>query len=180
MTRKTDTGQLAIAVGPQDNVRGPQAAPVTLVEYGDYQCPSCGAAFPIVEALIEQLGEQVRLVFRHFPLTTIHPFAEVAAESAQAASAQGRFWEMHTLLFENQTALGLDALEQYATAIGLDVPVFAGELATHTHYPRVRADFIGGARSGVNGTPTFFINGVRHDDSYDFETLLAALERAMA
>jgi protein-disulfide isomerase len=179
MSRQTVTAQLAVPVNAHDHVRGRTTGMVTLVEYGDFQCPSCGEAFPIVEALIEQLGDQLRLVFRNFPLTTIHPFAQVAAESAEAADSQGKFWEMHRQLFEHQAALEPDALARYGASIGLDLPVFVRELANHTHFPRVRADFIGGVKSGVNGTPTFFINGARHDESYDFETLLAAIERAM-
>ncbi len=179
MSRQIDTAHLAVPVNAQDHVRGLMTAAVTLVEYGDFQCPSCGEAFPIVEALIEQLGDHLRLVFRNFPLTTIHPFAEGAAESAEAAGSQGRFWEMHRLLFEHQAALETDSLARYGASIGLDVPVFVSELTNHTYSPRVRSDFMGGVKSGVNGTPTFFINGVRHDDSYDFDALLAAIERAM-
>ncbi len=179
MSRQIETAHLAVPVNAQDHVRGSQFAAVTMVEYGDFQCPSCGEAFPIVEALIEQLGDHLRLVFRNFPLTKIHPFAEGAAECAEAAGSQGRFWEMHRLLFEHQTALEPDSLARYGASIGLDAPVFASELTNHTHSARVRADFIGGAKSGVNGTPTFFINGVRHDESYEFDTLLAAIEQAM-
>lgn len=179
MSRQTATAHLAVPVNAQDHVRGLTTGTVVMVEYGDFQCPSCGEAFPIVEALIEKLGDQLRLVFRNFPLAAIHPFAEVAAEAAEAAGAQGRFWEMHRLLFEHQAALETESLARYGASIGLDMPVFDGELANHTYSPRVRADFIGGAKSGVNGTPTFFINGVRHDDSYDFDAMLAAIKRAM-
>jgi protein-disulfide isomerase len=179
MSRQIETAHLAVPVNEQDHVRGPATGAVTLVEYGDFQCPSCGEAFPIVEALIEQLGGRLRLVFRNFPLTTIHPFAEVAAESAEAAGSQGKFWEMHRLLFENQAALETESLARYGASIGLDERVFVSELANHTHFARVRADFLGGAKSGVNGTPTFFINGARHDGSYDLDALLAAIERAM-
>ena len=124
MSRQTSTAHLAVPVNAQDHVRGLATGTVTLVEYGDFQCPSCGEAFPIVEALIEQLGDRLRLVFRNFPLTTIHPYAEDAAESAEAAGSQGRFWEMHRLLFEHQAALETESLAQYGASIGLDVPVF--------------------------------------------------------
>ena len=162
----------------RDHIQGPADAPVTLVEYGDYECPYCGAAYPIVKEVQARMGERLRFVFRNFPITTSHPHAEQAAEAAEAAGAQGRFWEMHDVLYENQRHLEDDDLRGYAEQLGLDAERFAGELAEHVHAPRVREDFMSGVRSGVNGTPTFFINGVRHDDSYELETLLAALERA--
>ena len=162
----------------RDHVQGPPDAPVTLVEYGDYQCPYCGAAHPIVKELQRQLGDRLRFVFRHFPLTTAHKYAEQAAEAAEAAAAQGKFWPMHDLLFESQPRLTVDDLHGYAEQLGLDLERFDRELAEHVHAPRVQEDFMGGVRSGVNGTPTFYINGARHDDSYDVDTLLAALERA--
>ena len=164
----------------RDHIQGAADAPVTLVEYGDYQCPYCGAAYPIVKELQDRMGERLRFVFRNFPITTSHPNAEQAAEAAEAAAAQGRFWEMHDLLYENQRRLADKDLHAYADQLGLDVDLFDKELAEHVHAPRVREDFMGGVRSGVNGTPSFYINGVRHDDSYDLETLLVALERAAA
>jgi protein-disulfide isomerase len=164
----------------RDHIQGPPVAPVTLVEYGDYQCPYCGAAYPIVKEVQARLGERLRFVFRNFPITTSHPRAEQAAEAAEAAAAQGRFWEMHDLLYENQKRLRDEDLHGYAEQLGLDVERFDQDLAEHAHAPRVREDFMSGVRSGVNGTPTFYINGARHDDSYDFDTLLAALERAAA
>ena len=124
------------------------------------------------------MGDRLRFVFRNFPITTSHPHAEQAAESAEAAAAQERFWEMHDVLYENQRHLGDDHLLSYAEQLGLDVERFGKELAEHVHAPRVREDFMSGVRSGVNGTPTFYINGMRHDDSYELETLLAALEEA--
>jgi protein-disulfide isomerase len=126
------------------------------------------------------MGERLRFVFRNFPITTSHPHAEQAAEAAEAAGSQGKFWEMHDLLYENQKRLGDQDLRAYAEKLGLDVEKFDKELAEHVHAPRVREDFMSGVRSGVNGTPSFYIDGVRHDDSYDLETLLAALERAAA
>jgi len=162
----------------RDHIQGPAAAPVTLLEYGDYECPYCGAAYPIVKQVQAQLGDQLRFVFRNFPITTSHPHAEQAAEAAEAAAAQDRFWEMHDHLYEHQRRLGEADLRGYASELGLDVDRFSDDLAQHVHAARVREDFMSGVRSGVNGTPTFYINGVRHDDSYELETLLAALEDA--
>jgi protein-disulfide isomerase len=166
-------------VGPRDHVQGPADAPVTLLEYGDYQCPYCGAAHPIVKALQRHLGGNLRFAFRHFPLATIHEYAEGAAEAAEAAGAQGKFWQMHDMLFENQPALDFESLVGYAEELGLDVERFATDLENQVHAPRVREDFISGIRSGVNGTPTFFINGVRHEGSFDLETMLEAIQARM-
>jgi len=170
--------RLTLPVGARDHIQGPESAPVTLVEYGDYQCPYCGAAYPIVKSVQRRLGDRLRFVFRNFPLSEMHPFALGAAEAAEAAGAQGKFWEMHDRLFENQRALDAPHLVQSARQLGLDIPQFEHALAEHTYAPRVHEDFLSGARSGVNGTPTFYINGRRHDGSYDLETLLAAIERA--
>ena len=170
---------LAVAVDDdRDHIQGTADAAVTLVEYGDYECPYCGAAYPIVKELQSRMGDRLRFVFRNFPITTSHPHAEQAAEAAEAAAAQGRFWEMHDLLYENQRRLRDPDLHAYAEQLGLDVEQFDKDLAEHVHAPRVREDFMSGVRSGVNGTPSFYVNGARHDHSYDFETLLAALERA--
>jgi protein-disulfide isomerase len=162
----------------RDHVQGRPEAPVTLVEYGDYECPYCGAAYPIVKQVQERMGERLRFVFRNFPISTSHPHAEQAAEAAEAAGAQGRFWEMHDLLYENQDRLEEAHLRGYAERLGLDVEAFDRDLAEHVHAARVRKDFMSGVRSGVNGTPSFYINGAKHNDSYDFEPLLAALEQA--
>jgi len=164
----------------RDHIQGPTEAAVTLVEYGDYECPYCGAASPIIKEVQSRIGEGLRFVFRNFPITTSHPHAEQAAETAEAAAAQGRFWQMHDLLYENQRRLRDPDLRDYAKRLALDVERFDKELAEHVHAGRVREDFMSGVRSGVNGTPTFYINGARHDDSYDVETMLAALERAAA
>jgi protein-disulfide isomerase len=164
----------------RDHIQGPPDAPVTLVEYGDYECPYCGAAYPIVKQVQERMGDRLRFVFRNFPITTSHPHAEQAAEAAEAAAARNRFWEMHDVLYENQRHLEDEDLRRYAEQVGLDVDVFGQDLAGHVHAARVREDFMSGVRSGVNGTPTFYVNGVRHDASYDLDTLQAALERAAA
>jgi protein-disulfide isomerase len=153
---------------------------VTLVEYGDYECPYCGAAYPIIKQVQERMGEKLRFVFRNFPITTSHPHAGQAAEAAEAAASQGSFWEMHDLLYENQRRLEDEHLRTYAEQLGLDLESFDRDLAEHVHAARVREDFMSGVRSGVNGTPTFYINGARHDDSYEVNTLLAALELAAA
>jgi protein-disulfide isomerase len=179
MSRQTAATRLQVPVGPRDHILGPDTAPVTLVEYGDFECPFCGMAHPIVKELIHRLGDQLRFVFRHFPLIQMHPHAELAAEAAEAAGAQGKFWEMHDTLFENQDALEPDDLIGYAVELDLDQARFMDELASHAHAPRVLEDLIGGARSGVHGTPTFFINGVRHAGDFDYDTLLGAIEEAM-
>ena len=164
----------------RDHIQGTADASVTLVQYGDYECPYCGAAYPIIKDVQSRMGERLRFVFRNFPISTSHPHAEQAAEAAEAADSQGKFWEMHDLLYENQRKLRDQDLRAYAQELGLDVELFDKELAEHVHADRVHEDFMSGVRSGVNGTPTFYINGVRHDDSYEIDTLLAALERAAA
>jgi protein-disulfide isomerase len=164
----------------RDHIQGAADAPLTLVEYGDYECPYCGAAYAIVKEIQARMGDQLRFVFRNFPISTSHPHAEHAAEAAEAAAAQGQFWPMHDLLYENQQRLSDQDLHAYAEQLGLDVGRFDRELTEHVYAARVHDDFLGGVRSGVNGTPTFYINGTRHDDSFDTETLLTALERATA
>ncbi len=164
----------------RDHIQGPADAPVTLVEYGDYECPYCGAAYPIIKEVQSRMGDRLRFVFRNFPISTSHPHAEQAAEAAEAAASQRKFWEMHDLLYENQEHLDDADLHRYADQLGLDVRVFDQELAEHVRAERVREDFMSGVRSGVNGTPTFYINGARHDGGYQVDELLAALEAAAA
>jgi protein-disulfide isomerase len=173
-------GRLTLPVSDQDHIQGPPTAPVTLVEYGDYECPYCGAAHPIVKRLQEYLGDRLRFVFRNFPLTTVHPHAEHTAEAAEAAGAQGNFWEMHDELFEHPRALLDRKLDEYAAAVGLDTDRFSRDTEDQVHTDRGRADFMSVVRSGVNGTPTFFINGYRHNGAHDFDTLLTAIEAAMS
>jgi len=179
MTTQTAGTRLAIPLSDHDHVLGPASVPVTLVEYGDFECPACGAAHPVVKQLLRGIGDQVRFVFRHFPLTSVHPHARRAAEAAEAAEAQGRFWEMHDLLYANQDALEDDDLVAYAAALRLDLGRFVTDLERGTFAGKVRRDFLGGARSGVNGTPTFFVNGVRHDGPSDLGGLLAEIEDAL-
>ncbi|MEA2707648.1 MAG: hypothetical protein QOF78_249 [Phycisphaerales bacterium] len=177
-----DPGQTATLKTPvderRDHIRGPRDAAVTLVEYGDFECPHCGRAHFILQDLEAMMGDRYRLVFRNFPLSQIHPYAERAAEAAEAAGAQGLFWEMHDTLFEHQDALEDEDLVAYADEIGCDLPRFQMDLLQGRFRERVREDFLGGVRSGVNGTPTFFINGRRHDAPWDLDALAEAIEMA--
>jgi protein-disulfide isomerase len=163
-------------ITPSDHVRGRLDAPVALVEYGDYQCPHCGAAHPQVKLVERHYGKRLCFAFRHFPLTQAHPYAEPAAESAEVAAAHGRFWEMHDGLFENQELLGPPLFFELARNLGISQLELSQALTTGTYAPKVRADFVSGVRSGVNGTPTFFINGRRHDGTYLFQDLAAAID----
>ena len=179
LSSTSEDADLALPVSEdRDHLRGRTDAAVTLVEYGDYECPYSGAAYPIVKQIQTRMGGRLRFVFRNFPIPSLHPHAERAAEAAEAAGAQGKFWEMHDRLFQSQPRLGDEFLSSYAERLGLDVDRFHKELSEHTHAGRIREDLLSGERSGVPGTPTFFINGVRHAGSFDFEVLLAALERA--
>ena len=163
-----------------DHVAGPRSAPVILVEYGDYECPYCGRAFGEVKQLQRALGDRLCFVFRNFPITQLHPHAMAAAEAAESAGAQGRFWEMHDLLYVHQQALDTPSLLLYARELELDLRGFERDLVAHTFAERIRHDFMTGVRSGVNGTPTFFINGERHDGASSFEALLAAVQERQA
>ena len=165
-------------VSDTDHIQGVPDAAVTLLEYGDYQCPYCGAAYPIIKAVQKRLGASLRFVFRNFPLNQAHPYAELAAESAEAASAQGKFWEMHDALYEHQTELGQPLIETLVKRLKLDSKRFAADLESRKFQAHVKHDFMGGVRSGVNGTPGFFINGERYDDSWDEAPLTAALLKA--
>jgi protein-disulfide isomerase len=172
------SGKLRVPLTERDHLLGPEDAPVTLLEYGDYECPHCGRAHPIVAAVLRRLGSQVRFAYRHFPLTQIHPHAQHAAEVAEAAAEQGQFWAMHDLLFENQSALEDADLLGYAAELGIDPEGVGAALAAHRYTEKVQQDFMSGVRSGVNGTPTFFINGVRHEGPWDEASLLDALQQA--
>jgi protein-disulfide isomerase len=159
----------------RDHIQGRGDAPIALLEYGDFECPACGQAYPIVKVLQEQLAERLCFAFRHFPLTNVHPYAEHAAEAAEASGAQGRFWEMHDILFENQDALDDQSLFAYANTLDLDAERLIREVLNESYGLRVREDFKAGVRAGVNGTPTFFINGERYDGPRDPELFLDAL-----
>jgi protein-disulfide isomerase len=163
----------------RDHVRGPEKAPVTVVEYGDFECPYCGQAEPAVRELLRDHGD-VRYVWRHLPLTDVHPHAQMAAEAAEAAAAQGAFWEMHDLLFGHQDALTMRDLLGYAGSLGLDTQRFRSDLTTRAGAERVRQDTDSADLSGVSGTPTFFVNGQRHYGAYDLESLTKAVKLAKA
>lgn len=169
---------LTQAVDDRDHVSGPEDAPVTLVEYGDYQCSYCGQAYPIVKAVQKQMGDRLRFVFRNFPISTMHPQAEHAAEAAEAAAVQEKFWEMHDLLYEHQDMLDDEHLMNLAEELDLDLKKFEADMVGHEHADRVREEFMSGVRSGVNGTPSFFINGARFDESWNQDSLGEALEAA--
>lgn len=172
--------KLTLPDGNRDHIQGSLDAPIAFVEYGDYECPFCGEVYPVVEAIQRALGNRLCFAFRHFPLTNIHPHAEHAAEAAEAAGAQGRFWEMHDMLFENQDAPDDESLAQHAAALGLDEVRLIREVLAGAYARRVREDFMSGVRGGVNGTPTFFINGERYDGARGLEPFLAALTRPEA
>jgi protein-disulfide isomerase len=177
---KTEIVKLTLPVSnDRDHIQGRTSAPVTLIEYGDYECPYCGQAYPIIKEVQKQLGNKLRFVFRNFPLTEIHPHAEHAAEAAEAAAVQNRFWEMHDYIYEHQQALDDKHLGKYADNLGLNLAKFNNEMSSHVHAGRIREDFLSGIHSGVNGTPTFYINGIRYNDSWDLETLLEGLRSAI-
>jgi protein-disulfide isomerase len=167
--------KLHIPVNDKDHAQGPPDAPVTLVEYGDYECPYCGKAYPAVRRIQRKLGAKLRFVFRNFPLNPIHEHASQAAQAAEAAAAQGKFWEMHDLLYENQEDLADVDLRSYALKAGLEIYRFEADMSGEVYAKRVRDDFRGGVRSGVNGTPTFFINGYRLNDVANYRNLLTAV-----
>ena len=169
------SARLAVPVTADDHAQGPSDAPFVLVQYGDYECPYTRRSLRDVDQVREDLGPALRWVFRNFPLTEIHPHALEAAEAAEEAGAQGRFWEMHGLLFAHQKALEPQDLHAYAAELGLDTEAFASALESGVHRERIEADLDGGVRSGVPGTPTFFTNGVRHDGPYAAAELLSAL-----
>jgi predicted DsbA family dithiol-disulfide isomerase len=167
--------QLIEPVGERDHISGLRSAPISLVEYGDFECPYCRAAEPIVAALREAFGEHLSLTFRHFPMREVHPHGEHAAEVAEAAGSQGMFWEMHDTLFANQNALDDSSLLRYAAGLGLDAGRVERELADRVHSDRVDDDRSGGLASGVNGTPTFYIDGLRYEGSVGLRQMLAAI-----
>ena len=168
--------KLRTPVIAEDHIQGPEDAEVTLVEYGDYECPHCGSAYSIVKRVQKHFKKSLRFVFRNFPLNQIHPHAESAAEAAEFAGDHGKFWEMHDLLFENQERLSEALYSELAEELGLSQTALQQALEEGKYRARVRADFSSGVRSGVNGTPTFFINGMRHEGPFDYETLLLAIQ----
>jgi protein-disulfide isomerase len=171
---------LAVPVSERDHIQGPDTATATLVQYGDYECPYTRRSTWVVQAIQQQLGDQLRFVYRNFPLTEIHPHALHTAFAAEAADAQGKFWEMHNYIFHHQHTLEDADLEQFAGAVGLDMQRFAQDMAQRPFARRIEEDFQIGLRSGVRGTPTFFINGVLYPGSWEQDALLAALKEAGA
>jgi protein-disulfide isomerase len=167
---------LKVPVTSDDHIQGDERAPIVLVEYGDYECPQCGRAYPIVKRLQKHFGKRLGFVFRNFPLSEIHPNAASAAEAAEFAGANGRFWEMHDGIFVNQDTIGLPLLLTVAEALGLSTTDLNSALTSHEYAPRIKRDFMGGVRSGVNGTPTFFINGHQHAGTSEFDDLVAGIE----
>ena len=177
---KDGSARLTEPVTARDHVRGPVTAHVTLVQYGDFQCPFSGEAWGIVLELQRRHPNDIRYVFRNFPLSHVHPDAQSAAEAAEAAAAQGKFWEMYDLLFENQRWLEDDDLLEYAAQIRLDEERFRREMRAHLHAARIQEDVTGGRQAGVQGTPTFFVNGLQQGSPSDSETLLADCSAALA
>jgi protein-disulfide isomerase len=170
--------KLVAPITERDHVLGELDARVALLEYGDYECPFCGRAYPILKEVLRRAGSAVCFVFRNFPLSEVHPHALIAAQAAEAAAAEGMFWPMHDALYENQHALELDDILGYAAVLSLDVERMRAEIEGGVYRERVRQDFRSGVRSGVNGTPAFYIDGYRFDGAWDAETLTAALEIA--
>ena len=173
------TTKLTLPIGERDHVQGAEDAPVTLVEYGDYECPYCRQVVPIIRDLQERFGDRLRYAFRHLPLSTAHPHAQLAAEAAEAASAQGKFWEMHYRLFEYRGPLDRAALIRCAKGLGLDMARFERELDEHVYADRVREDFLSGVRSGANGTPALYVNGQRYDGAWDLDSLAAEIQKPL-
>jgi protein-disulfide isomerase len=178
MTAAAPAHRLTVPVTDRDHVRGDLGARFTLVEYGDYECPYCRAAHPVVKEVERRLNGQLCFAYRHFPIVNAHPHAVRAAQAAEAAGAQGQFWLMHDRLFESMTGLADEALVRLAVQIGLDARRFVSDLAANQYLDRIREDMSSGARSGVNGTPTFFVGGVRHDGPLDAVSLIAAMQRS--
>jgi protein-disulfide isomerase len=170
---------LAVPVQATDHVSGAAHAPVTIVEYGDFECPNCKQAAPAVKLLLERFAGRVLFAFRHFPLEEVHPHALAAAQAAECAGGQGKFWEMHDLLFANQDHLKTNQLHSYAERLQLDMARYTAEMDDEVHLQRIREHVDGAHRSGVRGTPGFFINGMIQDVSFGIRTLFDAVEAAM-
>ena len=179
MTRPAELFALAVPVDQTDHALGPVTALVTIVEYGDFECPSCQQAYHGVNILLKHFGNHARFVFRHFPLREVHPNAELAAEAAEAAGAQDAFWRFHNLLFDNQLHLKAQNLRQYAEQSEIDLRRFDAEMADHIYLQRVQEHIGGGVKSGVRATPTFFVNGALCDVSFGLDRLRAAVDAAI-
>lgn len=176
MSSKLFSYSLEIPVNDTDHIAGSNDATITLVEYGDYQCPHCGHAYPVVKQIQKDFGSDLRFVFRNFPLTQIHQYAFGAAEAAELAGEYGKFWQMHDLIFENQDRLDVPHLVNYAKKLGINEMEFLTRLESNEKAKKVKDDFMGGVESGVNGTPSFFINGAKYDGAWDYEDLKQVLQ----
>jgi protein-disulfide isomerase len=177
VTSELEGARLTLPVGPRDHADGPADASITLVEYGDFECPQCGQAYPIVKELRRRFGDRLRFVFREFPITSAHPHAQRAAEAAEWAATGGAFWRMHDALYEDQAHLGDRDLLARADALGLGRGGLQKAWAEHTFIARIKEDFLTGIKSGVEGTPTFFVDGARHDGPWDLDSLARAIEK---
>ncbi|AEV98614.1 disulfide bond formation protein DsbA [Niastella koreensis] len=169
--------KLTPPVNKNDHVQGSPDAEILLVEYGDYQCPHCGAAHPIVKEIQKRLGKNISFVFRNFPLSNLHELAIPAAKTAEAAGRQNKFWQMHDMIYEHQTQLSQFALLKFAEELKLNIIELKRDLADKSLLEKIESDFESGMRSGVNGTPSFFINGYKYNGGYDFTSLYSALEK---
>ena len=170
--------KLIIPVSSNDHIYGNEDTSITLVEYGDYECPYCGAAYPIVKRIQKHFGKRIRFVFRNFPLIESHPHAGIAAITAEFASTHNKYWEMHDILYENQENLELPDLLSYAESLSLPQKELKNAIEKEMYSEKIKNDFMGGVRSGVNATPTFYINGFHHNGSFEYETLLDAINNA--
>jgi protein-disulfide isomerase len=167
-------------VNSEDHIEGSFQAPVIFTEYGDFQCPYCGAAYPVIKQIQKKFGDQLGFVFRHFPLTEAHPYAQIAAVASEAADLQGKFWPMHDLIYENQTRLSPKALLTMAESLKMDLKKFQKDIEDAALVEKVETSFESGIDSGVNGTPSFYINGVKYEGYYDLAPLSHAIEKALA
>jgi protein-disulfide isomerase len=179
MKERLKSPVLKLAIGERDHIKGPENAPVTLVEYGDFECNLCGRAYPVVEEILQKYGKKVRFVFRNFPLKTIHLNSYDAALVAESAALQGMFWEMHNLLYENQENLERPSLITYAESLGLDTDKIRADMESTAVLAKVKEDFRSGVISGVNGTPTFFVNGMRYNGTFYVWDLSRAIDKAL-
>ena len=168
--------QLKPPVNDRDHIQGNKNAPIELVEYGDYQCPHCGRAYPIIKSIQERMGDRLKFIFRNFPLTEIHPEAFGAALAAEAAAHQDKFWEMHDIIFEHQRHLQAENILQYAKRVGLNMAIFSKDIQQQLFIDKVEDDIESGIRSGVNGTPSFYVNGAKYNGSWEEEDFVEFLQ----
>jgi protein-disulfide isomerase len=165
------TSSLSLPIEPVDHALGPEAAPVTLVWYGDYECDFCARAFPVIERLVDTMRDGLRLVYRHFPVASVHPHASIAAQGAESAGAQGKYWAMHNILFQHQDRLADSDMTYFATRAGVEIYKFNADMSIGRFAGKVRRDYESGRASGVAGTPAFFINGQRYPGPMEFDAM---------